>query len=82
MVLAMRKILIYKGEDNYWIAECPSLPGCISQGKNKKEARKNIEEAIEAYLVEADSFDLALEQASREILADFERSIKKTASEL
>jgi len=29
----MRQVLIYPGEDGYWVAECPSLPGCISQGK-------------------------------------------------
>lgn len=46
----MRQIIIKPGEDNFWIAECPSLPGCISQGSSKKEAIKNIQEAIEGYL--------------------------------
>jgi predicted RNase H-like HicB family nuclease len=45
----MRQVLIYPGEDGYWIAECPSLPGCISQGKTKEEAIVNIREAIGAY---------------------------------
>jgi predicted RNase H-like HicB family nuclease len=45
----MRKIVIYAGEDGYWVVECPSLPGCISQGKTKSEARANIREAIEGY---------------------------------
>ena len=45
----MRQVLIYPGEDNYWVAECPSLPGCISQGITKEEAIKNIKEAIELY---------------------------------
>ena len=35
---------------NYYIAECPSLPGCISQGKNRQEAVKNIKDAINGYL--------------------------------
>ena len=33
-------------EDGVWIAECPSIPGCVSQGKSKAEALKNIKEAI------------------------------------
>ena len=42
----MRQVLIYPGEDGFWVAECPSLPGCISQGKTKAEAVLNIKEAI------------------------------------
>ena len=46
----MRQALIYHGEDGYWVAECPSLPGCISQGTSREEAIVNIREAIEAYV--------------------------------
>ena len=46
----MRQVIIYPGEDGYWAAECPSLPGCISQGKTKEEAVENIKEAIELYI--------------------------------
>ena len=46
----MRQAVVYQGEDNYWVVECPSLPGCISQGKNCEEALKNIKEAIQAYI--------------------------------
>jgi predicted RNase H-like HicB family nuclease len=46
----MRQVLIYPGEDGYWVAECPSLPGCISQGETREEAIKNIREAIELYI--------------------------------
>ncbi|CAC5341899.1 MULTISPECIES: type II toxin-antitoxin system HicB family antitoxin [Planktothrix] len=46
----MRQVIIYPGEDGYWIVECPSLPGCISQGKTKEEALINIKEAIELYI--------------------------------
>jgi predicted RNase H-like HicB family nuclease len=45
----MRKVMLYLGENGYWVAECPILPGCISQGKTKTEARANICEAIEGY---------------------------------
>ena len=46
----MRQIIIKPGEDGFWLAECPSLPGCLSQGSSKKEAIKNIQEAIQGYL--------------------------------
>ncbi len=45
----MRQVLIYPGEDGYFVAEVPSLPGCISQGQTRDEAMHNIKEAIELY---------------------------------
>ena len=52
----MRQVLLYPGEDGYWVAECPSLPGCISQGATKEEAIANVREAIQGYIaaLEAD----------------------------
>ena len=47
----MREVLIFPGEDGYWVAECPSLPGCISQGATREEAINNIKEAIEGYIL-------------------------------
>jgi len=46
----MRQVIIYAGEDGYWVAECPSLPGCISQGRTREEAIANIREAIQGYV--------------------------------
>ena len=46
----MRQVIIYPGEDGYFVAECPSLPGCISQGKTREEAIENIREAIQLYI--------------------------------
>lgn len=46
----LRQVIIYPGEDGFWVAECPSLPGCISQGQTRAEAIANIREAIEAYV--------------------------------
>ncbi len=46
----MRQVVISRGEDGYWVAECPSLPGCISQGSSREEAIANIKEAIEGYI--------------------------------
>ena len=49
-VLEMRQIILYPGEDGYWVAECPSLPGCISQGQTKEETIASIREAIKEYI--------------------------------
>jgi predicted RNase H-like HicB family nuclease len=46
----MRQVIIYPGEDGYFVAEVPSLPGCISQGKSREEALTNIREAIRVYI--------------------------------
>ncbi len=52
----MRQVVIRPGEDGYWVAECPSLPGCISQGVTQEDALANIKEAIGVYIeaLEAD----------------------------
>ena len=47
---AQRQVLIYFGEDGFRVVECPSLAGCISQGKTKKEALENIKEAINLFI--------------------------------
>jgi len=47
----MRQVILYPGESGYWVAECPSLPGCISQGTTKEEAIANVREAIEGYIL-------------------------------
>ena len=44
------RVLIEPDEDGIFVAEAPSLPGCISQGRTRIEALANIEEAIVAYL--------------------------------
>ena len=41
-----RRVLLSTGEDGYIVAEVPSLPGCVSQGKTRDEALENIKEAI------------------------------------
>ena len=44
------RIIIEEDEDGVFVVECPSLPGCISQGKTRKEAIENIQDAIQGYL--------------------------------
>lgn len=45
-----RQVIVYRGEDGFWVSECPSLPGCISQGMTREEAIRNITEAISLYI--------------------------------
>jgi predicted RNase H-like HicB family nuclease len=54
---------MYRDEDGYWVVECPSLKGCVSQGKTKEEALSNIKEAIAGYIA-------ALEEDSLPVPAD------------
>jgi len=49
-VAAVRQVILYPGEDGFWVVECPSLPGCVSQGETKAKAVANIREAIEGYI--------------------------------
>jgi predicted RNase H-like HicB family nuclease len=44
------RVLIEQDEDGVFVAEVPSLPGCISQGRTRIEATENIKEAIALYL--------------------------------
>jgi antitoxin HicB len=44
------RILIEQDEDGVFVAECPSLPGCVSQGKTRKATLENIRDAIKGYL--------------------------------
>ena len=46
----MRQVVLYPREDGFWIAECPSLAGCISQGESRQEAIASVKEAIEVYI--------------------------------
>ncbi len=59
----MRQVIVYPGEDGYWIVECPSLPGCVSQGRTREEAIENIKEAIRGYIA-------ALEENGLEVPED------------
>ena len=39
-------VTLDRDEDGVWIVECPAIPGCVSQGRTKKEALENIKDAI------------------------------------
>ena len=44
------RIVIEQDEDGVFVARCPALPGCVSQGKTRTEARQNIEDAMTGYI--------------------------------
>lgn len=60
------KVSIRKGEEGYYVARCPALKSCWSQGRTRKEALTNIREAIALYL-EAETKDL-LQDDSQEVV--------------
>ena len=45
-----RRVLLYPGEDGFIVAEVPSLPGCISQGRTRDEALAHVREAINLHV--------------------------------
>lgn len=63
----MRQVVIYPGEDGYWVVECPSLPGCVSQGNTKEEAIQNIKEAINCYVHALEEDNLPVPQEKFEV---------------
>ncbi len=49
--MTIRPVIVYPDpESDYWIAECPLLPICVSQGKTRQEVLTNIKEAIELHI--------------------------------
>jgi predicted RNase H-like HicB family nuclease len=54
------RVLIEQDEDGFFVAEVPSLPGCISQGHTRAEATENIREAIALYLESLSAHDEAV----------------------
>ena len=64
----MRQVVIYPGEDGYYVAECPSLPGCTSQGETREAAAQNIKEAIEGYVAALEEDGLPVPDEKFEVL--------------
>jgi predicted RNase H-like HicB family nuclease len=66
--LIMRQVILTPGEDGYWVAEVPSLPGCISQGKTREDALTNIKEAIEGYIAALKDDSIPVPEENFEVL--------------
>ena len=62
-----RQVLLYRDEDGFWVMECPSLKGCVSQGNSREEVLSNIQEAIIGYIAALQEDGLAIPQDSFEM---------------
>ena len=60
-------ITYFQDEDGMYIAECPAIPGCVSQGMTEEEMQKNIEEAIKACLEVRAEQGMPLTVSTREV---------------
>ncbi len=60
-------VTLQKGEDGFIIAECPALPGCLTQGRTNEEALANIREAIELSLESRKALGLPLSMEVAEV---------------
>lgn len=64
----MRQVILSPDrEDGGWVAEVPSLPGCISQGESREEALRNIQDAIETWIEGATAVGLVIPEDSLEV---------------
>jgi len=55
-------VTLDRDEDGVWIAECPAIPGCVSQGHSREEALENVQDAILGCLKARVGLDLPVEQ--------------------
>lgn len=60
-------VSIYRDEDGVYIAECPAIPGCVSQGTSEAEAEANIADAIRECLAARAELGLPLTVTTREV---------------
>jgi predicted RNase H-like HicB family nuclease len=60
-------VSIYRDEDGMYIAECPAIPGCVSQGRTEAEVEANIAEAIRECLAVREELGMPLTVARREV---------------
>ena len=47
------RVYLEQDEDGVFVASCPALPGCVSQGETRQEATENIQEAEQAMIADA-----------------------------
>ncbi len=66
------RVQFEQDEDDQFVATCPSLPGCVSQGSTREEARANIADAVSGYLTSLQKHDEAIPPAITEELIEVE----------
>ena len=64
------RVVVEQDEDGVFVAECPSLPGCVSQGSTRAEALANIKDAIEGYLESLRQHDEPIPPSIKEELVE------------
>lgn len=68
MVKTMKlPVTMYRDEDGWYVAECPVIPGCVSQGRTEEQALENIREAMQLCLEVRQEQGLPLVIESREV---------------
>ena len=60
-------VTLDKAEDGWVVAECPALPGCVSQGKDEHEALVNVKEAIAAWLWVEDQKAMSIDPRRKQV---------------
>ncbi|MBF0521075.1 MAG: type II toxin-antitoxin system HicB family antitoxin [Nitrospirae bacterium] len=64
------RILVEQDEDGVFVAQCPALPGCISQGKTRQEAITNIADAMKGYIESLEKHNEAIPPPIEEELVE------------
>ena len=72
------RIMLEQDEDGMFVAECPSLPGCVSQGKSRKEALKNIQDAIKGYLESLKKHNEPIPPSIEEEMVEVDANLKES----
>ena len=60
-------VSIYQDEDGIYVADCPAIPGCVSQGQSEAEAETNIADAIRQCLAVRAGLGMPLTVTTREV---------------
>lgn len=64
------RVLLEQDEDGMYVAACPALPGCVSQGKTREEALRNIHDAMQGYIKSLKKHDEPIPPPIREEIVD------------
>ena len=72
------RIILEQDEDGMFVAECPSLPGCVSKGKRRKEALKNIQDAIKGYLESLKKHNEPIPPSIEEEMVEVDANLKES----